>query len=601
MEQEATSSTIADRSLGSVDLGGGNDSFIVRPGSIVTGQVSGGTGPGPVQTENDTVVLAYTGTYAAPDAVALGTFSNFERLQLQSGVGLVSGTLTNFGKIDVIGGRLIGAAGSVITAGTITVGNGAIFGGAGTVNGNVVVGGTLAPGASPGTMTVVGSVSLAAGSTSLFELTPSVSDRLVVSGSVSIASGATLTLTGTRPLTPGAPLDLITATGGITGQFSTINKAGSIFGFLRQQGNALQLYGLFPVDAGMTGQTVSAVNYVNGVLVADAANPALLTALPGLTTPGGTTNAAAFALLTPELYASASQISIENGLAISKSLRAAGALAPTDGRGLFSFVQGFGNWRKLGGDPALGTSRTTLENYGVYGGLGYAAGGSSLAGFIGYADGTQSTAALGSTRAKGVIAGAAGRYASGNAHVSASVIYDGSSADTRRTVPSATALGHYQLHGWTIDGSAGYDFAVGGSWRLSPSVGVTHISAKRGSVAETGSTAFDFDVLNRTAQATFVDAALTASGDKAAKVRPWLTAGVRHQLDGETTSASAGFSGTGLFFSVPGAARARTVGLLGVGLSADAADKVTIFAGYNGEFSDDAPGHQLSVGLRARF
>jgi uncharacterized protein with beta-barrel porin domain len=70
------------------------------------------------------------------------------------------------------GGRLVGLGGSTINAPGITVGSGATFGSAGTVNANLSVSGILSPGASPGTMTVNGNVTLNSGSTALFEITP---------------------------------------------------------------------------------------------------------------------------------------------------------------------------------------------------------------------------------------------------------------------------------------------------------------------------------------------------------------------------------------------------------------------------------------------
>jgi len=46
------------------------------------------------------------------------------------------------------------------------------------VIGDIAVAGTLSPGASLGTMRVTGNVSLASGSTALFELTPTATDLL---------------------------------------------------------------------------------------------------------------------------------------------------------------------------------------------------------------------------------------------------------------------------------------------------------------------------------------------------------------------------------------------------------------------------------------
>src|SRR5690606_27827784 len=109
----------------------------------------------------------------------------------------------------------------------------ATFGSAGTVNGNLDVSGTLSPGASPGTLTVNGDVALAASSVTFFEMTPTVSDAIVINGALTIDAGAVLNITGERPLTPGLTYNLITTTDGITGEFD-IDKVDTVLGFVRQ-------------------------------------------------------------------------------------------------------------------------------------------------------------------------------------------------------------------------------------------------------------------------------------------------------------------------------------------------------------------------------
>jgi hypothetical protein len=73
--------------------------------------------------------------------VAFTSVSNIATLTQTGGFATVSGTGT-FGNVALTGGRLVGLAGSVLNAASFTVGSGATFGSAGTVNGNVVVSGT---------------------------------------------------------------------------------------------------------------------------------------------------------------------------------------------------------------------------------------------------------------------------------------------------------------------------------------------------------------------------------------------------------------------------------------------------------------------------
>jgi len=148
---------VAGRIEGSLDLGAGNDYLTITGAGLITGMRNGGAG-------TDTLIFNTTGTYAAPTLLDPNAYLGFEALNVAGGVISTTGT-SSWSAITLTGGRLIGQAGSVINASSgIEVGRGATFGSAGTVNGNILVGGTLSPGASPGTMTVNGDVHFLAGS-----------------------------------------------------------------------------------------------------------------------------------------------------------------------------------------------------------------------------------------------------------------------------------------------------------------------------------------------------------------------------------------------------------------------------------------------------
>ena len=128
-----------------------------------------------------------------------------------SGVNTYTGaTKVSAGRLDVVGS--LGAT-------AVTVANGATLGGTGTISGSVSVqaGGRLAPGTSPGTLTV-GSLSLVGGSILDFELgTPDVvggatNDLIVVTGD--------LTLDGLLSVTAGAGFG--------TGVYRLINYGGAL-------------------------------------------------------------------------------------------------------------------------------------------------------------------------------------------------------------------------------------------------------------------------------------------------------------------------------------------------------------------------------------
>ncbi len=581
---------------GSVMLGAGDDTYAVYAGAGAV-SVDGGAGI-------DTIELHSAGSDASPTPFSAAGLSAFERLAQQEGVTSLSGEIA-FDQVAVNGGRLVGLSGSTLrAAGGIFVAAGATFGSAGSVVGNIAVAGTLSPGASPGTMAVTGNVALSSGSTSLFELTPTVSDKLLVSGTLSIASGAVLTLVGSRPLTPGAALDLIVANGGIAGSFTTINQPATILGFLRQSANAIQLFGQFDAT-GFNPQVTATINYVNGVLVGGTASPALIAALPKLLTSGNATNGAAFARLNPEAYASATQISIENGLTLAKAARSGTAATSRDEAGIFTFAQGLGNWRPLDGSAAQGTSRARTDSYGLLGGIGFGSAEASIGGFVGYLDSHQRIAALGArTESDGIVAGLLGHAAVAGFDLSALLAYDGGKADTRRALPGElTAAGRYQLRGWVSDTSIGYVMPLGTGWSLKPEAGLTYVASRRGAAVENGGGAFSLDVARRESHATFVDGALTVQGGTApeATFHPWISAGIRHQLNGRATLATASFAGAGGEFSVPGVARKATLATAGAGASFTLTPGLELFAAYRGEFGSDGTGTNLNGGMKLRF
>ncbi|MBA4094766.1 MAG: autotransporter protein, partial [Candidatus Accumulibacter sp.] len=478
--------------------------------------------------DSDAAVLQTTGTATAPTELSLAGLSQFEVLRNASGVNALSGT-ANFQQVDVVSGRLIGRAGSALT-GNVAVSNGATFGSAGTVNGNVGVasGGTLSPGASPGIMTVNGNVALASGSTTVFEFVPvGQSDQLLVNGAVSIASGTTVNLTGS--LTPGASRDLIITTGGISGTFTNVNRDPGILGALRYTPTTLQLLGTFALPGGITPQTAASINYVNSVLIAGQASPALLAAVPSLLTGGGT-NVAAFGQLHPEAYATATQIGVQHGLTLAKATRGGLAMLPRVEAGPFTFAQGMGDWRRFKGDAARGTSAAKSESKGVIGGIGAGAGGGAVAAFVGYLDSEQRIARLGAeTEADGMVAGVTANFATAGFDLSILAAYDWSKARTERSVLGASMRSdEYKLRSTILDVAVGYNLPFGADWALRPQIGATYIETNRGATRETGSAAFALDVDRRKSEATFIDASLALRGGQAAgsALHPWAQVGV---------------------------------------------------------------------------
>ena len=582
---------------GNVDLGAGADMLTIGTGASFGGAVTAGGG---------TDVLAFnTGsTYAEQTTIDGSSFTGFEQVNNSAGVNSFTGNLS-VEEVNVTGGRLIGQAGSTLI-GSVDVASGGTFGTAGTVSGNVTVGtgGTLSPGASPGIMTINGNLTIANGTTTTFEFVPvGQSDQIVVNGgSVTIGDNTTVNLTGS--LTPGASRDLIVVNGGgaITGDFDIVNRDPGIVGVLRNNGATLRLLGTFVAPTGTTTQTDAAIDYVNDLLIAGTASTALVNAVPTLLS-GSTANASAFGQLTPEAYASASQLGVEQGLAIAKAGRTGLAATKRETVGLFSFAQGMGDWRTLKGHGAVGTATAKSHSYGVLGGLGFGTASGSVAAFVGYIDSRQTLMGKGArTNSDGLIAGLSGHFMSGGFDGTLTVAYDWSEAATRRSVPGATALsGDYRLRNLVLDGTVGYSFPMG-AWAIRPEVGVTHVSTRRGTTSETGSAAFALTVDGATTNATFIDGGVKLKGGfgEGTVFHPWASLGVRHQLEGERSAARAGFVGNTERFTVLGAGRKETMATVGAGASYDLAASLSLYGAYQGEFGGGYS-HNVNVGVRFAF
>ena len=172
---------------GTLNIGAAAATTAVAAGTLDAPTVELGSGTG-------TIVFNHTSTVGAAFAAAIGGNGTINQL---SGKTILTGTSTNTGATNVNGGilQVDGALGAT----TVTVASGARLGGRGTIAGPVTVanGGTIAPGSSPGVLTV-GSLSLNSGSVLDFELgtVGGVNDRIDVTGALVLAGTLNITDVG---------------------------------------------------------------------------------------------------------------------------------------------------------------------------------------------------------------------------------------------------------------------------------------------------------------------------------------------------------------------------------------------------------------------
>jgi len=576
---------------GAVNLGDGNDTLRLTGGSF-TGSADGGWG-------NDRLELAVTGN--TPLALGTTAFTGFEVLDMQSGTASTAGD-NSFGTIQVSGGRLIGLAGSHLSAQTITVAPGATFGSAGTVTGNITVGGTLSPGASPGTMTVVGNVSLATGSTSLFELTPTVNDKLVVQGTLTIANGATLQLSGTPKLIPGQKLDLITASGGINGAFSTISGTPGNLHIL-QSGNSLQGLGLFSASTA-NAQVSGTIGTLNAALIGDKVSPTLLAAMSSLVDAStGDSDPQALLRLSPQAYASAPQLAVEDALAVVDAAREESHFAAGTPGG-FAFGQAIGGSRKLTGDASTGVDSAKISVSGALGGFGYGARSAWVGAFVGHLNGSEHLRGLDArTATTSFVAGAQGQVQAGGFRLGGMAAYDRADARTRRLAPGgATANGRFALKSWIANLDVSYRARLNADWTVEPRLSATSVRTTRDGVTETGGGVFALSVAGARSTQTFVDGRIAFEGGQQTgqALHPFASIGFVSRTGGDTGTASASLAGLGVLLTADGLDRDGTRAAVEAGVRYDLSGTLKASAGYSGEFGNN--GRQaLRVGLHWAF
>lgn len=207
---------------------GGNSiaSLTVQNGGFASTTVNGlGQGGGLSVGSTGTAGVTVTGAGSTLEvgAIASGFLAGKEVIigGFAQGTLLVdqSGTMDATGANILVGGGVFGTQfapgtltvknGASVTASSILVSQGGVLdGGGGTVNGNVTLsGGTIAPGNSPGTMTVNGDLALLSGILEL-EIGNALSDAFNVTGNVTLGANLLISLIFLDPPPPGTEIDL---------------------------------------------------------------------------------------------------------------------------------------------------------------------------------------------------------------------------------------------------------------------------------------------------------------------------------------------------------------------------------------------------------
>lgn len=207
------------------------------------------------------------------------------------------------------------------------------------------------------------------------------------------------------------------------------------------------------------------------------------------------------------------------------------------------------------------------------------------------------------TEIDSVVAGIHGGRSNGKLGIKATVAYNGGKADTQRNLLGASAKGSYDLTGWTGDLSLTYAMPLSRGWTVQPTVGVTAIRATRDRVAESGNSPFILEVERECDHAVFVDGGLTFKGgmQDGAALRPYLTVGMRYQVEGRAPFALAALDGGEFGLSATGASRAPVLATATMGTDVSVTSNLTLFGAVSGEAGNADRRASARVGLRLAF
>ncbi len=494
------------------------------------------------------------GNYLAGTSIVMGGLSaGGGRALALAGISLDTNTVNARGGLaggDYTGGLKYAPNGAVVlsggSGGTTVIAPGAVDGGTGNFGGNVANSGTInpglvTPGAAAGTLNVAGNFTQTPAGTLVIQLaSPSSFDRLAVTGTATLAGTVQIdTLDGYNPL--GQSFTFLTAGGGVTGTFGTVN--GSAIATNRAAIAARLTYAPNSVTVAFAQLPFSGfASTPNQTALANAAqtSPALTAALNQVPLAGQFP--AALSALSPQGYQVWSDFAFANATSLAdRLLRADRAV---EGQDEYYFEAGQRRGRSRA-DLDVGSSRYA-NSTGLVGGNRAVNPNTTLGAFFAFGKTTGGLGSAGSnTSVKEKTLGLRAGWADGPLFAEALFAYGFNQYDATRVIAfpgsSATATSSAKGRQWTAGMTVGRQFNAG-VLVLSPFGGLLMSRWSAKGFTEDGAAAFGATVGSQSARSLRSQAGLEARA-KLGMFQPHVRAAWLHEFSNDSRAINASFGG----------------------------------------------------------
>lgn len=566
-----------------VDLGGGDDTLKVKTGSQFIGTVDGGAGA-------DKVTLDGTGIFAGG--------VNFETLEVKSGAWTLTGDQTYADGIMIEGGKLT-VDGTI--SGTLETAVGTVFDGTGTFD-SAVIGGTIAPGHSIGTMTFTGDYEQLSTSTYDVEIDAEGKSDLVDVGGTATLAGSVAVTTADGNYTLGQRYTILKAGAGVVGNYTSVTD-GLPFADLVLAANPNDVELVVTRNAVAFASVAKTENQRNVAAAADGLGigNVVYGAVAGVSSEDSAR--VVFDSLSGEIYASSQSVMLEDSRfvrdAVTNRLRT--DLSSSQG-GVWG--QAFGAQGDFDGDGnAAGLDRSIA---GVFVGADTAVAPQTKLGFAaGYSQASLDEGSSSQDRDDYHVAVYGGTRL-GALALRLGGAYTWHEIETTRDIALAGAAvsleGDESARAAQIFGEIGYGFKVGPA-TFEPFAGIAYVNLdtdgfkERGAAAALSGRGGSEDLPTTTLG---VNASTRFNVDRSTVLTARGTLGWRHALDDVTPTTALSFAGSAPF-AVSGVPIAEDALVLGAGIDLDVSKDVSVGLSYDGQIGDNVEDHGIKGNLSWKF